>query len=142
MNTDDKGKHTWLWGCIASFFALTSVAMGAFAAHGLKHTMDTYQLDIMAKAAQYQMYHALAMLVISAILLILSVNSVEQKISQFKHMLHQANVLYTVGTILFSGSLYALAFSQMKIFAYLTPLGGFSFLLAWFWLMFAFFKLR
>ena len=142
MNIGEQNKLSWYWGCIASFFALSSVAMGAFAAHGLKQIMSTYQLDLIAKAAQYQMYHALSMLVLSAVLVVINTHSVEQQIGKFKRMLHQANVLYTVGILLFSGSLYFLAFSQIKVFAYFTPLGGLSFLLGWFWLMFAFFKLR
>lgn len=126
------------WGVLAAFFGATSVAMGAFAAHGLKAIMNGYQLNIIAKAAQYQMYHALAMLGIT-IFMVTCIHS-KQYSDLFVRRLNQVNLSFALGILMFSGSLYALAFTQIKVFAFLTPIGGVLFMFAWIWLMFAFYQ--
>jgi len=126
------------WGIISAFLGASSVAMGAFAAHGLKAYMSQYELDIIAKAAQYQMYHALAIMFVT--ILIFNCGKSKSCTEQFFRRLKEVNFSFTLGTVLFSGSLYALAFTQLKIFAFITPIGGVLFLVAWLWLMFAFYR--
>lgn len=107
------------WIIVGASIAFSAVAIGAFAAHGLKHVLTQYQLGIVDTGAKYQMYHALAIL--------LSVNLFKSNV----RALNAVNSCFTAGVLLFSGSLYALAVSGIKIFAYFTPVGGLLFLIAW-----------
>ena len=110
-------RHSLIAGCC---FAMLSVALGAFAAHGLKAYLSDYALGIVNTAADYQMYHALGLLVIGLIAAILDKRAIKWA---FYSMLS--------GIILFSGSLYLLAFTGSKFFAVFTPIGGALFILAW-----------
>lgn len=100
--------------------AFIAVAMGAFAAHGLKHNLSAEHLQIIHTAASYQFYHALGLVLIGLLQ---------------QHLTMRANAvagwLMLAGTILFSGSLYALALSGITDIGLITPLGGLSLLLAW-----------
>jgi uncharacterized membrane protein YgdD (TMEM256/DUF423 family) len=96
--------------------AALAVAAGAFAAHGLKDRLEKPALDIFETAARYHMYHALAM-VLAGLLLARS-----------------AGWTFQVGIALFSGSLYALALTDVKVLGAVTPLGGLAFLVGWLWL--------
>ena len=90
-----------------------AVGAGAFAAHGLKGRLEPHALDIFQTAARYQMYHALAM-VLCAVLLA-----------------RTAGWLFQIGIVLFSGSLYLLALTDVKVLGAITPLGGLGFLAGW-----------
>lgn len=111
-------RNLLLWG---SMNALLAVALGAFGAHGLKHIATESALQTWNTAAQYHFYHALALLVIGIL-----VKDYPRAIISGRLML--------AGIVLFSGSLYALALSQIKILGAITPLGGVCFLLGWLWL--------
>ena len=110
----------------ASILAGLSVVLGAFAAHGLKKiTQDETVIANFHTAAQYQMYHALA-LFIAGILK-------ERNQSKFISL---AAKFFVAGIFLFSGSLYVIAYLKTKFvepggLVYLTPIGGFFFILAW-----------
>jgi uncharacterized membrane protein YgdD (TMEM256/DUF423 family) len=116
---------------LAAFFAMTSVAIGAFAAHGLKHVMQAKQLQWIETASTYQMYHALALLAVAVLMM---------KVGQSKQLLLVC-YSFVLGVMLFSGSLYALAVTQIKSFVYLTPVGGVFFLIGWLVLIYAASKL-
>ena len=75
----------------------------------------------MEKAARYNMYHALAMLVVACTL--------TQWPGQVS-LLSWAGWLFTIGIVLFSGSLYVMAFSSLRL-GLVTPLGGITFILGW-----------
>lgn len=106
-----------------ALLCMLSVLIGAFAAHGLKTILTVYQLDIVQTGAKYQMYHGLAILIVSLIILTnIKVN--------IKLMLI-ANFAFLSGSILFSGSLYLLALTQITKVALLTPLGGLFFITGW-----------
>lgn len=105
----------------AAFSGLTSVALGAFAAHGLKHSLSSESLAIFHTGAEYQMYHALALLA-TALLVERSPQSWALKL---------AGGAFLMGTLLFSGSLYALALGAAKQWGIITPFGGLGFLLGW-----------
>jgi uncharacterized membrane protein YgdD (TMEM256/DUF423 family) len=104
---------------VGSISAFISVAFGAFAAHGLSKTMSEGNLAIFKTGAQYQMYHALA-------LLILGVWAGTQPISATL-----AGWCFTLGSVIFSGSLYALALTDVRILGAITPIGGVLFLVGW-----------
>ena len=103
-------------------FALLAVIAGAFAAHGLKAVLDTHQLGLFETASRYQMYHALALLVVGVML----------TNSQFsRSLLKLAALSFILGIILFSGSLYLLALVDISWLGTITPLGGVAFLSGW-----------
>ena len=109
---------------LLSFAALNgflAVALGAFAAHGLKQSLTADFLAVFHTAANYQMYHALALLLVSVF------------IGQQPHAkpLLLSGLAFTAGIILFSGSLYALALGAPRGIGIITPFGGLSFLVGW-----------
>jgi len=107
---------------IAATFALLAVMLGAFAAHGLKAMLDAQQLALFETAARYQMYHALALLVVGLL-------ATSRQFS--RNLLKLACLAFITGIILFSGSLYLLALSGVRWLAALTPLGGMALLAGW-----------
>jgi uncharacterized membrane protein YgdD (TMEM256/DUF423 family) len=108
--------------------ALLAVLSGAFAAHGLKTILDAQQLALFETAARYQMYHALALLVVGIL----------ASVRQFSEsLLKLAAFAFILGIFLFCGSLYALALSGITWLGAITPLGGTAFLAGWLALMIA-----
>ena len=103
-------------------FAMLAVMMGAFAAHGLKQVLNTNALDLVDTAARYQMYHAIALVIVGIV----------STIPQFSRpWLKLAAVAFILGIILFSGSLYILALSGIKWMGAITPIGGIAFISGW-----------
>ncbi|RPI68537.1 MAG: DUF423 domain-containing protein [Ignavibacteriae bacterium] len=97
-----------------------AVALGAMAAHALKDQLDVYALEIYTKAATYHMYHALALFGVG----ILAMNRPSKQ-------LRFAAIALIVGTLLFSGSLYALALTGIRQLGMITPFGGVAFIVGW-----------
>jgi uncharacterized membrane protein YgdD (TMEM256/DUF423 family) len=97
-----------------------AVAAGAFGAHALEKRLTPSELATFDTAARYQMYHALAVIIVGGLLA-----------SRPNSLLRAAAWLFIAGIVLFSGSLYGLALTGVKSFAYATPLGGAAFLLGW-----------
>jgi uncharacterized membrane protein YgdD (TMEM256/DUF423 family) len=98
------------------------VALGAFGAHALKPILlANNRLVVYDTAVRYQMYHALALLIAGVLM------------AQFQDTTHlsRAASCWVGGILLFSGSLYALSFTSITAFAFLTPVGGFLFLTGW-----------
>lgn len=114
------------WGSIN---ALLAVALGAFGAHGLKHIVTGVALQTWATSAQYHFYHALALLLIG----LLTRDYPQAKI---------AGRFMLAGIVLFSGSLYLLTITQIKLLGAITPLGGVCFLLGWLWLVKVFWQAK
>ncbi|VAW53272.1 COG2363 [hydrothermal vent metagenome] len=106
-------------GAINAFIA---VALGAFAAHGLKHRLNSYSMDIWQTAVDYHMTHALGLILIGILAKILDIN------------LTKPGVIMLCGIALFSGSLYMLSLTGIKALGMITPFGGLCFLIAWAWL--------
>lgn len=123
-------KLKYLLMC-ATFCALLSVVMGAMASHALKASLSVKELGWISTAAQYQMYHSLA--IISVVLLMLNVGKQQ-------HLL-MAGYGFLAGIVMFSGSLYLLALEGARWLVYLTPLGGFAFIFGWLMMMLGVFKL-
>jgi uncharacterized membrane protein YgdD (TMEM256/DUF423 family) len=122
-----RQKQTLQAGAI---FGLLGVALGAFGAHALKsilianNSVDTYEL-----AVRYQFYHAFALLVIGLLM---------EKITN--KSLGYSALCMTIGILLFSGSLYALAFKVGKIVAFITPIGGVFLIIGWLLVALSFMK--
>lgn len=106
---------------VAALAGLLAVMLGAFAAHGLKGQIATDLLAAFNTGAQYQMYHALALLLVAILL----------KLHPGNKLLLCCGVFFMVGMLLFSGSLYALALTGAKWFGPITPVGGLCFMLGW-----------
>jgi len=106
---------------IGSLFAALSVSMGAFAAHGATKFMTESQLGWLEKAARYNMYHALAILFVAWAL---------TQWPDQAGLLNSAGWSFGLGIVLFSGSLYIMAFSPLRL-GMVTPLGGVAFILGW-----------
>jgi uncharacterized membrane protein YgdD (TMEM256/DUF423 family) len=96
--------------------AAIAVAAGAFAAHGLRERLDARALEVFETGARYQMYHALAMI---------AAGLVAAKAPGW---------VFQAGIVVFCGSLYALALTDVKVLGAITPLGGLAFLAGWIWL--------
>jgi len=107
---------------IASILGGTSVAAGAFASHALKEKLSDRALEIFETGARYQMYHALALLLVALLLLRTETNQT---------LLTATGIAFIAGVIIFSGSLYALSLSGIKWLGAITPLGGVAFLVGW-----------
>ena len=104
-------------GAASGFVA---VAAGAFGAHALRARLPPDLLAVFETAARYQMYHALALLAVAWVA------------ARWPGPLPQwAGWLFVLGTVLFSGSLYALALSGVRWLGAITPLGGAAFLAGW-----------
>lgn len=106
---------------IGAINAFLSVALGAFGAHGLEGRVEPKYLETWQTGVQYQMFHAVGILIIGVLLGNLPVNS----------LLNWSGWLMLIGIILFSGSLYVLSVTGISILGAITPLGGVSFLIAW-----------
>lgn len=107
---------------IAAIFGGLSVAGGAFASHALKEKLSERALEIFETGARYQMYHALALLIVA---LLLSHAEAAQSI------LVAAGVAFIAGVVIFSGSLYTLSLTNIKWLGAITPLGGVAFIVGW-----------
>lgn len=110
---------------LAGGLGALSVAAGAFASHALKDQLSDRALEIFETGARYQMYHALGLLFIA--LLISQADTTGLNIT----WLNTAGIAFIVGIVLFSGSLYALSLSGIKVLGAITPLGGVGFIVGW-----------
>lgn len=110
-----------LFAFAGSLSALIAVAAGAFGAHALRTRLTPDLLAAFETGARYQMYHALALLAAAWL----------AAARPGSHAAVWAGGLFVVGTVVFSGSLYALALSGHRWFGALTPLGGVAFLAGW-----------
>jgi uncharacterized membrane protein YgdD (TMEM256/DUF423 family) len=104
----------------AALSAMFAVILGAFAAHGLKSRLSETLLTTFQTGVQYQMYHSIALLFV-----VVLYRQMPQP------LLLWSIGLFFAGIVLFSGSLYMLAITQIKWFGPITPIGGLCFILAW-----------
>lgn len=108
---------------IGSLSAFLAVVLGAFAAHALKEKLPPDLFNVWEVAVRYHMYHALALFAVAWVAIRFPSSTVSV-----------AGWLFVVGTVIFSGSLYALSLSGMRWLGAITPLGGLCFLAGWLWL--------
>jgi uncharacterized membrane protein YgdD (TMEM256/DUF423 family) len=109
-----------LFFALGAASALVAVGAGAFGAHGLRARLTPDLLAVFETAARYQMYHALALL------------AAAWAVTRWPGPWPvRAGWLFLAGTVVFSGSLYALALSGVRWLGAVTPLGGVAFLAGW-----------
>ncbi len=118
MKNNDMSYRTI--GAIGAVFAFLGVALGAFGAHGLRGRVPAASLATFETAARYQMYHALGLILLSV---------AAASLAGFRVRL--AGWAFTVGILLFSGSLYLLVLTGHRWLGAVTPLGGVAFLVGW-----------
>jgi uncharacterized membrane protein YgdD (TMEM256/DUF423 family) len=110
-------------GCLFAFFA---VALGAFAAHGLKTRLSPDMFAVFEVGVRYHMYHALALL------------AVAWASSRWPESNAQmAGWAFIFGIVVFSGSLYLLSTTGLRWLGAITPIGGVGFLIGWILLIWA-----
>jgi uncharacterized membrane protein YgdD (TMEM256/DUF423 family) len=105
---------------LGSLSGLVAVALGAFGAHTLRDRLSTDLLSIFETGVRYQMYHALALL--------LTAWAITRWPGPFSVA---AGWLFVAGSVIFSGSLYALSLSGVRWLGAITPLGGVAFIIGW-----------
>ncbi len=120
------GRVFFILGSASAFVA---VALGAFGAHSLKERLSQDMLTTFEVGVRYHMYHALALLAVAWAATRWPGPAVTT-----------AGWLFLAGTVLFSGSLYALSFTGQRWLGAITPLGGAGFLLGWLFLAWGAFK--
>jgi uncharacterized membrane protein YgdD (TMEM256/DUF423 family) len=107
---------------LAAAFCFLAVALGAFGAHALKNALQASgMLDAWNKAVLYHLVHAVALLAIA-------LYGTGNRATYF---------LLAAGIVLFSGSLYTMALTNVRWLGAITPLGGLCFLAGWAWLVIA-----
>ena len=122
-NTVEAIGRDRLWIGIGALLALISVAAGAAGTHALEDVIDADALDTFETAVRFQMYHALALLFTG----LLS----SRWTSWVKRLVNAAGWLFTFGTVIFSGSLYILALTDIGLFGAIAPIGGACLLAGW-----------
>jgi len=109
----------------ASFFGLAAVILGAFGAHALEGKISDHQIETWETAVDYQFYHTVALLFLSTF------SRAKNSYIKFSY------ITFTLGILLFSGSLYLLStrsvtdFGSPAILGPVTPIGGVCFVLGW-----------
>lgn len=106
---------------IGALTAMLSVVLGAFGAHLLEDRLTADALDIYETGVQYHMFHAAGILLIAMLI---------DRLPSPKLAIWAARLLL-IGIVLFSGSLYILALSGVKVLGAITPLGGVAFIAGW-----------
>jgi uncharacterized membrane protein YgdD (TMEM256/DUF423 family) len=116
----------------AAFFGALAVVLGAFGAHRIKDLIDITSLSVWQKGVEYQFYHVFALLYLSTF-------------ARYKNkLINLSFIFFTVGIVLFSGSLYLLTIAKIlhhqSLISFLgpiTPIGGLCFILGWIFLFLA-----
>ncbi|WP_321363066.1 DUF423 domain-containing protein [Pseudomonas extremaustralis] len=116
---------------LAAFFGFTGVALGAFAAHGLKSRLSAEYLTIFHTGVTYQLVHTLALFGVA--LLTAHIPG---------RLVTWAGISFSIGILLFSGSLYVLTMTGISKLGIITPFGGLAFLSGWFFLGLAAWRLQ
>lgn len=106
--------------CGAAFAGL-AVVLGAFGAHALRDKLPQNLFNAFGTGVEYQMYHALALILLGVL----------YQLQPDNRLILWAGAMFIAGILLFSGSLYLLALTQIKWFGPITPIGGLSFILGW-----------
>nr|WP_154895933.1 DUF423 domain-containing protein [Paenibacillus xylanexedens] len=110
-----------VWMTVGAIMTMLSVAIGAFGAHMLKDKIGADAIAVYETGVQYHMIHALALLIVGLTAGQLGVSS----------KLKWAARLLFIGIIVFSGSLYVLSITGIKVLGAITPIGGVAFIAGW-----------
>ena len=109
-----------LWIIIGSALAALAVAIGAFGAHGLKSRVSADDLIIFETGVRYQMYHSLALILLGLI-----------GVNFQSNVVQLPAILFLVGIIIFSGTLYLIPLTGLRWLGAITPIGGIFLVLGW-----------
>jgi uncharacterized membrane protein YgdD (TMEM256/DUF423 family) len=110
------------WTAVGAAALAVAVMLGAFGAHGLRGRLDAYSMGIYERAVFYHFIHALGVLVVSVLPRagVLSPSAAGW-----------VCLLLFAGVVIFSGSLYALAVTGVRLLGAITPIGGLAFIAGW-----------
>ncbi|PHY64371.1 DUF423 domain-containing protein [Serratia marcescens] len=115
----------------AAISGFVFVALGAFGAHVLSGTLGANEMVWIRTGLEYQGFHTLAILALAV--------AMQRRVSLW---FYWSGALLAFGTVLFSGSLYCLALSHLKVWVYITPVGGVCFLIGWILMLIGALRLR
>ena len=110
-----------LWWKVGAAYGLTAVAAGSFGSHGLRNKVEPRDLEIWETACKYQFYHSLAILL---------------AVTRAGPGAKLPCTLFSIGTAIFSGSLYTLVLTGNRKLGAVTPIGGLTLIAGWFSLFF------
>lgn len=116
------GSWARIFGSLGAAFAFLAVALGAFGAHALRGSLEPRALEIFETGVRYQLAHALALVLVSLLL---------AGPGRTDALGVSAGWAFTVGILVFSGSLYLLALTGVGRWGAVTPIGGAAFLVGW-----------
>lgn len=114
------------WLAAAGFHGTMAVALGAWSAHGAEATLAPEAIEWVKTGSAYQLWHAVALLGIAAL-------TVRQPV----RLVTISGLAFALGALLFSGSLYLLAWDGPHWSVYITPVGGSLLILGWLMLLIA-----
>jgi uncharacterized membrane protein YgdD (TMEM256/DUF423 family) len=124
---------TKIFLAIAGIFGGLAVILGAFASHALKEQLSEKYLAIFETGVRYQMYHALALLLVALLFTQFPIPPTALAIAGFA---------FIAGIVIFSGSLYALSLTEIKWLGAITPFGGVGLIIGWVCLVVAAFNFK
>ncbi|MGL6019267.1 MAG: DUF423 domain-containing protein [Gibbsiella quercinecans] len=110
-------RSMFIFAAISGF---VFVALGAIGAHVLSNTLGANEMAWIHTGLEYQGFHTLAILALAV--------AMQRRVCLW---FYWSAALLALGTVLFSGSLYCLALSHLKLWVYVTPIGGGCFLIGW-----------
>ena len=120
-------NNSWIF--LGSISCALCVIIGAFGAHGLKDILSEYGKNVYEKGNLYHFFHSIA-LIVNGLLT-----------ENFNHLnFNFSGYLFSLGIILFSGTLYALAITDIKILGAITPIGGICFIVGWIYIALQFYN--
>ena len=108
-----------IWITLGALNAILAQATGAFGAHALRARLPAERLAVWQTGAQYHMYHALGLVLVGLF-------AAQRNVSG-----NAPGIAMQTGIVLFSGSLYALALSGVRVLGAITPIGGVAFMVGW-----------
>ena len=112
------------WISIGAIFSGLSVMLGAMGAHSLKNILSEKNLSAFQTATEYMGYHGIALILVGIICFQLSESGAKA--------LKKVGILFTAGTVMFSGSIYILISGGPRVFGPITPIGGLCLMIGWF----------
>lgn len=121
------------WTGLGAILLALAVGFGAFGAHGLRARLDAYSMSVYEKAVFYHFIHALGILLVALLARTQAISLSGQE---------RVCWLLCLGIVIFSGSLYALAISGVRILGAITPIGGLAFIAGWLLLAYEAFRSR
>ena len=116
-----------VWIIIAGFIGFTGVTLGAFGAHRLNDQLSSEMLSIYKTGVLYHLIHSVAILAIAF---------------YGNKLLYKSAMMFVIGILLFSLSLYIYAQTGNKLFAMVTPIGGIFLLIGWVLIIFEGLKMK